>query len=278
VGAIAVVWHLHGVYFFGDRLQAENWDPLPILQRLDQDGNGYVTAAEVPAEMRAFVDGIARQTGQVGSTPIKLQAVRDKWSARSADSDAQTQPAANVSTPVATVRHARELIHLYDKNRDGRLQPGEWQRLSPAWIEEDLDEDGMLSPIEISAALWQIERPLPEAEAHDHQPHPRTPSPEVLALLTAAALVPESADPRAAARQMASEPSASSTSASSAKNRRRPDLPEAFESADRNQDGQVQMHEFSDNWDEATVRRFRDRDGNGDGVITPREWLASEAR
>ena len=45
-----------------------------------------------------------------------------------------------------------------------------------------------------------------------------------------------------------------------------------FGGKDTNNDGQLQMVEFSDEWDEGKVEEFKEKDRNGDGVITEKEW------
>ena len=52
-------------------------------------------------------------------------------------------------------------------------------------------------------------------------------------------------------------------------------LPEWFASSDANHDGQVMMHEFASNWDDATLKEFGRFDTNGDGTITTLETLAA---
>ena len=45
-----------------------------------------------------------------------------------------------------------------------------------------------------------------------------------------------------------------------------------FMNLDLNKDGQVQMHEFTEEWDDEQLEEFREYDLNGDGIITPKEW------
>ncbi len=52
-------------------------------------------------------------------------------------------------------------------------------------------------------------------------------------------------------------------------------IPEWFASSDANRDGQVMMHEFASNWDEATLKEFGRFDTNDDGTITTFETLAA---
>jgi len=41
---------------------------------------------------------------------------------------------------------------------------------------------------------------------------------------------------------------------------------------DTNADGQIQMHEYSDTWTAEKLKEFRDKDKNGDGLLSPTEW------
>ena len=57
---------------------------------------------------------------------------------------AERRPAAgNAEDPVQ--RNARNLLQLYDTNRDGRLQESEYKQLGPSWQEADQDGDRALS-------------------------------------------------------------------------------------------------------------------------------------
>jgi hypothetical protein len=37
-------------------------------------------------------------------------------------------------------------------------------------------------------------------------------------------------------------------------------------------DGQIQMHEYTDTWTVEKLKEFRDKDKNGDGLLSPAEW------
>ena len=52
----------------------------------------------------------------------------------------------------------------------------------------------------------------------------------------------------------------------------RPGSSSSFEKLDVNADRSVQMHEYSDKWDDKKIEEFYEKDKNGDGVITLREW------
>ena len=43
---------------------------------------------------------------------------------------------------------------------------------------------------------------------------------------------------------------------------------------DKDSDNQVQMHEYSSEWDDKKLKEFYAIDKNRDGVITPTEWKA----
>lgn len=53
-------------------------------------------------------------------------------------------------------------------------------------------------------------------------------------------------------------------------------LPSWFNDRDRDDDGQVSMHEWSRSWNSSTVRDFTSKDADGDGIITVGEALESE--
>lgn len=53
-------------------------------------------------------------------------------------------------------------------------------------------------------------------------------------------------------------------------------LPEWIKSRDKNNNGQVEMSEFTRSWSERAVRDFRRYDQNDDGVVTAKEVAAAE--
>jgi len=56
------------------------------------------------------------------------------------------------------------------------------------------------------------------------------------------------------------------------------DIPEWFIEKDTDGDGQVMMSEFATTWNDERVAEFNKCDLNRDGIITPQECLAAEAR
>ena len=52
-------------------------------------------------------------------------------------------------------------------------------------------------------------------------------------------------------------------------------LPDWFGRCDENEDGQVEMSEFSDEWSDEKAEEFARHDRNGDGVIVPEECLSA---
>lgn len=55
-------------------------------------------------------------------------------------------------------------------------------------------------------------------------------------------------------------------------------LPEWIKSRDKNNNGQVEMSEFTRSWSERAVRDFRRYDQNDDGVVTAKEVAAAEKK
>ncbi|HIF34648.1 MAG TPA: hypothetical protein EYQ75_23920, partial [Planctomycetaceae bacterium] len=53
------------------------------------------------------------------------------------------------------------------------------------------------------------------------------------------------------------------------------ELPDWFFEDDKNEDGQVKMHEYASRWDDATFDDFKQFDANRDGVITAAECIAA---
>ncbi|MFO0262063.1 MAG: hypothetical protein ACK53V_10585, partial [Planctomycetota bacterium] len=52
----------------------------------------------------------------------------------------------------------------------------------------------------------------------------------------------------------------------------------SFNASDKNGDGRVQMHEFTDEWTDEKFQEFKSYDKNGDGVISNAEYRGDSGR
>jgi len=169
-------------------------------------------------------------------------------SASSGGSSSASSSPAQVDDKTRSFAQAK--MKQYDKNSNNQLEKEEWSQMNDG-EKYDLNKDGIVTLDEI---IQYVSRPAGSDEAVD-------PS------------------------KTAAKPSTSKTTYTSGRPgrfrsvaERYPDLPARFFQMDRNGDGQIEMSEFSTTWSEETVRQFQKYDLNGDGIITPEEWLKVEPK
>jgi Ca2+-binding EF-hand superfamily protein len=130
------------------------------------------------------------------------------------------------------------LIENYDKDKDGKLSVEEIKTMRRPPKNADVDQDGFVTKEELVDSLSGSSSSKPEGAATT-----KTQS-------------------RASTTFRASSGASRSGSRSSS----------TLSGLDANQNNQVEMHEFSSEWDEKKLAEFYEKDKNGDGVITLREW------
>jgi hypothetical protein len=140
--------------------------------------------------------------------------------------------------------YAESLLRQYDDNKNGRLERDEWTRMRGDWPEADRNSDGLLTLDEIISHLSKYGRGSGSGSG--------------------------SGGRSAAAGSQRSYRFLSPTE------RLPSGLPAWFSRSDLDADGQVTLAEFAPTGDSAKVAEFGKYDGNGDGVVTPRECLAAE--
>ena len=137
------------------------------------------------------------------------------------------------------------MIGQYDENKDGKLDGDEIKKMRRPPVGADQNKDGFVTKSELYDSLSGANKPASKASS------------------TADARKPTSSSSRSSRWGSSSSRSSSRSSSGSSRD---------FEKFDKNEDRQVQMHEYSAKWDEKTVKEFYEKDKNSDGVITLKEW------
>ena len=132
-------------------------------------------------------------------------------------------------------RYAQSMIKEHDKNKDGKLDESEMEKMRRPPSGADSNGDGFVTTNELAESFGKSN--------NASSPKSRTTSRN---------------------RSVSSRKSSSSSRSRSGSS--------SMGKLDANGDNQIQMHEFSDEWDEDIVEEYYEADKNRDGVITAAEW------
>ncbi len=144
-------------------------------------------------------------------------------------------------------RYATSMMNQYDKNKNGRLERDEFKLMRSYSKSADTNKDGIITLDELKVGLDKYSQRRSKLYERDKKSFRKRISGTDSSgrFLTPIERLPDN-------------------------------LPDWFIPQDANADGQVSMAEFSDHWTERKVAEFRRHDLNGDGIITPTEWLKSQ--
>ena len=134
-------------------------------------------------------------------------------------------------------KYAQSQMNSYDRNKDGKLDEGEMEKMKRLPKGADTNKDGFVSHVELANSLRNADQSKTSSSSAKRS---------------------YSKNNRSSARTTTSSNSRSKNS--------------SLGKLDANGDDQIQMHEFSDKWDEEVVAEYYEADKNGDGVITAAEW------
>ena len=148
--------------------------------------------------------------------------------------------------------HAKSLVKQYDKDKDSRLSKAEWKAKLILHADADQNKDGYVTEEEYADAL----------QADNDKKKSASSSPRTT----------RTASPRTSTGSRARSASRSKYS-SNGKSSRKSGAGD-FSKLDKDSDNQVQMHEYSSDWDDKKVKEYYAYDTNRDGVITSAEWKA----
>ncbi len=163
----------------------------------------------------------------------------------SARSSGSTSFTGTASTNERMRAYADSLVKQYDKDGDGQLNKDEISKMKRVPEGADMNKDGMVTAGELTDALAGGNKVVSTSS--------------------------QSAPPvreRNSARNRREE----SGSSSAGESRRG----FSFNSSDKNGNGQVEMHEFTDEWTEELLAEFRRMDKNNDGIITAAESVVRD--
>ena len=144
-------------------------------------------------------------------------------------------------------KYAESLIKQYDKDNNGKLSKDETKEMRRAPVGADTDKDGFITKSELIASLDPASKSKGKVAAKPTKSSDR-----------------DRGSDRSSSRFGRDRGSSSGSS--------RVGSSSSFEKLDSNTDNRVQMHEYATKWDDDKVEEFYEKDRNGDGVITLREW------
>ncbi len=215
--------------------------PLEVLSRLDQDRDGILQPAEVPAGVEGYVADVAGEANFDVTQPIRLRelavarqqrGLNDRpplMESRVVRFTALKQPHSVGPPPNPSQVFAANYLGMHDRDGNQLLDRHEAASLPQQGQGLDKNGDGQISVYEMSLHFDVLQTP----------------------------------------------PEQQSVATFSIHAERYQTLPGWFRERDTNQDGQVMMHEYASSWTSAMLARFEALDLNGDGVITPKECLSS---
>jgi Ca2+-binding EF-hand superfamily protein len=266
-----------------DGAEKENvpWDP-PNADEFDADHNGELNPAEIARRYVAMQNGGSgndnggdRKSRSRRFAESRRDASRDNNASRQLGNDdnassagterptASITPAPRRSADDRSRRYADDLLKKYDKDGDWKLDGEELADVKLPLKSADHDGDGKVTRDEIVSFI-SGGRPAEPAGATPPRGRGGSASPNL------------GEAPGGPNRIVRDGPAWSRFGASGGRRTppdRSTERPSGrFDDLDQNRDGQIQMHEFSSQWDEKTIRQFAEIDRNGDGVLTPKEF------
>jgi hypothetical protein len=287
----------------GSRGDRGGFDPGRMLRQLDTNGNQMIDMDEMQGPARFMIERMARDNPSIDiNKPVSIAKITEAIESRmrgdsggsSSSGDRPEESAASmeeaplvlgfgvmaspeplpgfgqdadkyaVKIEERDLKEASDRIARYDKNKDGQIDEGELKdgRWTDNPMQYDRNRDGKLNKQEL-AVRYARKRlsSSEEATKKDNSTASRSSrskpeeKQEVVDLWKAQAhygITPKTG-----------------------KFAKVQGVQGWFTTSDIDGDGQVMMHEFASNWDDATIEEFRKFDTNFDGTITTAELLAA---
>ncbi len=245
----------------------------PTPQESDTNKDGRLSRSELSNRYASRESAYSRSSGSRGSSSSSSRdssrssssktSSSSSWrpsstrgsSSSSKESSTSKKPASSSSSSDSRAKYekyAASLIGQYDENKDGKLSSEETKKMRRPPVGADQNKDGFITKSELFDSLSGANKPASKSSS--------------------------SADSRKSTSSDSSSRSSrwgsSSGRSSSSSSRSSSGSSRDFEKFDKNEDRQVQMHEYSAKWDDKTVKEFYEKDKNRDGVITLKEWAS----
>ena len=183
---------------------------------------------------------------------------RSRGSGRTSPTTSSSTTSSSTSasrSSAAYEKYAKNLIKQYDKDKDSRLSKAEWKARLILHADADQNKDGYVTEEEYADALQADNDKKKSTSSYSRNIPTRA-----------------TASPRTSTGSRARSASRSKYS-SNGKSSRKSGAGD-FSKLDKDSDNQVQMHEYSSDWDDKKVKEYYAYDTNRDGVITSAEWKA----
>lgn len=188
-----------------------------------------------------------RQSSTRRSSKSNSQSSRSSSRSSKRPSTSQSKSELSKSTSDRYERYADGLMTSYDSNKDGRLDSKELGKMRRPPKNADANGDSFVTKQELIDAVSGNSKPSPVRST--------------------------TADPQAQQAANRAPSRSSRSSRTSRSSRKRPTrTSSSFQELDKNEDNQISMGEFAEDWDGELVAQFQAKDLNGDGLITADEW------
>lgn len=231
-----------------------------VLLRYDRDNSGALERSEwdrvrwdkdnPPSSSDTNKDNILSR-----EELLNRATARSRSASRSSRSSSSSSRSSESSSPDNRIlRYADSLLYRYDRNKNGKLEQDEWKNMRGDWDDADRNGDRVLTKDEIAARLSRYSRGRSSRSSSDSGSSSSRSSRD------------SNSDEKNSYRFL------------SPIERLPKGLPSWFAASDKDQDGQVMMHEFSSYWTDSKAAEFLQYDLNNDGVLTPEEYLSAKDR
>lgn len=156
-------------------------------------------------------------------------------------------------------KYAEGLIQQYDTDKDGNLNKDEMKNMKQRPENADIDNNGLISPGELTEAIANGSMASGSGGSSGSSSGSRQRSSR-------------------SEEKTGGESNGASTETGSRSGASRSGSKFSFNASDKNGDGKVQMHEFTDEWTDEKFEEFKTYDKNGDGVISNTEYRGDSGR